>query len=81
MRPAFQFLKSISKRSPANLRFASLKNSRSVLLIVLNSDLFQMLRARKYRMRSLAMSDSSGILTAEWKSAVAFSKCARVPET
>src|SRR5882762_9820642 len=73
MRPAFQFLKRVSKRSPANLRFASLKNSRSVLLTVLNSELFQMLRARKYRMSSAAMSDSSGILTAELKSSVAFS--------
>src|ERR1700682_2685669 len=43
MRPAFQLLNSISKRSPANLRFASLKNSRSVLPSVLNSELFQML--------------------------------------
>src|SRR5260370_20842914 len=81
MLPAFQLLKSVSKRSPANLRFASLKNSRSVLLTVLNSELFQMLRARKYRIRSPAMSDSSGILTAELKSSVTFSKCARVLET
>ena len=63
MRPAFQVLNSVSKRSPANLRFAPSRNSSSVLLMVLNSELLQMLRARKYRVRSPALSDSSGTLT------------------
>src|SRR5208283_1065611 len=63
MRPVFQVLKSASNRSPANLRFAPSRNSSSVLLMVLNSELVQILRPRKYRMRSPTMSDSSGTLT------------------